>query len=208
MQRYHLHHKAKVDINLHIAFLLVNGRINQQNQILTCKASSFQTICTMLWCMPSNHRCTWREGQCCTFTIISSWHHNEDIFEESYKSKCPEDEGKHPINLFIIPMKAQLPREGRLVDIERGGTEVTINHPKTLISQCENSGTWYPLHILIQDIRIVNRNFKYQSERTKIKKHQAVSSITWVVPWIQQLAEINDPVLDIIFPFSSVWNAH
>lgn len=71
-----------------------------------------------------------------TFPIVISWQHNENVFEERNESEGPEDKGKNTINLFIVLMEAQLSREGALVDIERGGTEITINHTKTLISEC------------------------------------------------------------------------
>lgn len=71
-----------------------------------------------------------------TFPIVISCQHKENIFEERNESEGPEDKGKNTINLLIILMETQLSHEGALIDIERGGTEVTINHTKTLISKC------------------------------------------------------------------------
>ncbi|KAI7996379.1 hypothetical protein LOK49_LG10G01743 [Camellia lanceoleosa] len=79
----------------------------------------------------SSDRLRWDADASGFFSVATAykWY----VFEESNESECPENKGKHPINLFIILMKDQHPGEGGLVDIKRGGTEITINHSKALI---------------------------------------------------------------------------
>jgi hypothetical protein len=90
-------------------------------------------------------------------------------------------------------MKAQFPRESGLVNIERGDTEVTIYHSKTLISQCEHCCTRHPFQVLVQDTKFINiyainlvrRNKKEQAIVIALNFHHNRSASS----------EIHDPTL-------------
>lgn len=91
------------------------------------------------------------EGEGAALAAVVRAEDDEDVLEEGDEGERPEDEGEDAVDLLVAGRVLDVVTgEGALVDVERRGGHVAVDHPEALVRQQQHGAPRLPPLLLLQ----------------------------------------------------------